>query len=41
MHTHDKETFSGANDVDQYTIILTQLLDEYAPEKQHTVTIWH
>ncbi len=27
--------------VDQYNTILSQLLDKYAPEKQHTVTIWH
>ncbi len=27
--------------VDQYNTILSQLLDEYAPEKQHTVTIRH
>ncbi len=25
--------------VDQYNTILSQLLDEYAPKKQHTVTI--
>ncbi len=33
--------YNVEDSIDQYDTILRQLLDEYVPEKQHTVTIQH